>query len=380
VAILFARRPDQFVQPYVWIEDGFQTLRAFLEGGARILYQPSNGYLITASKLISYIAFVTSIRWAPEIEAVLAVVCTCAVTAAIAFAPTNLRWPFLCALAALFVPTGAELFAVSAYSCWWTGLLLLLALLWNADRGLLTLRVAFILIGGLSCPLIISLSPLFAVRAALVRRRDEYVAMGFVALAAAAQVYALHTQSFSDVVGGGFNPLVVWVAARRFVGGFVQLDALGPFILVVLTLVVWLLRNRLDKYFYFLVTAYVIVCASVVLRMPLDWFLRMDASGEGVRYFFYPFVLLMWLLFWLAREEGGLTRWMIMAVVAVSIVLGSPYMRWRHDFIDWRGQLRECVSSDRYEIPIHYLGSAQDVWLAKFTGEECKALLAKSFF
>lgn len=380
VAILFARRPDQFLWPQMWVEDGFVTLRAFLEGGARILYQPLNGYLITATKLISYVAFTISVRWTPEIETALAVAFTCGVTIAIAFAPTHLRWPFLCALAALLVPTGSEVFAVSAYVFWWAALLLLLALLWDTDRGRPALRLAFILVGGLSSALIVSLAPLFAVRAALACRRDDTIAAAFAALAAAAQAYAIYTQGAADVVAGTFDPLVAWAAVQKFVGGLVCLDALGPFMLLALALAVWFLRGRLDRYFYLLAAAYACVCASIVLRMPLDWFLRMDATGEGVRYFFYPFVLLIWLLLWLAHESPSLVRWPTVAVIATSIALSLPDMQWRHDPIDWRAQLDACAKADRYELLVQYLGTGGDAWHAKFTGEECRALLAKSLF
>ena len=380
VAILFARRPDQFLHPQMWIEDGFVTLRAFLEGGARILYLPLNGYLITATKLISYAAFATSVRWAPEIETALVVAFTCAVTAAIAFSPTHLRWPFLCALVALLAPTGPEVFAVAAYAFWWAGLLLLLALLWDADRGRAGLRNAFILLGGLSSPLVVSLAPLFAVRAALTRRRDDVVALAFVALTAAAQAYAMSTQRAGEVVGGALDPWAAWAGVTKFVGGFVRVDALGPVMLVVLALVVWSLRRRLDRHFYLLAAAYALVCASVVLRIPLDWFLRMGATAEGARYFFYPFVLFMWLLLWLACEAGPLVRATCVAVIAVGILLGVPYMQWHHDAIDWRAQLDACASADHAELTVQYLGTAADAWHAKFTGEECRALLAKSLF
>ena len=380
VAILFARRPDQFLWPQMWVEDGFHTLRNFLEGGARILVQPLNGYLITATKLISYVAFVTSVRFAPEIETALVVAFTCTVTVAIAFAPTHLRWPFLCALAALLAPTGAEVFAVSAYAFWWAGFLLLLALLWDTERGRRGLRVAFIIIGGLSSPLIISLAPLFAARAALTRRRDDVIAVGLVALTAAVQAYAMSTQRAGEVVGGTLDPWAAWAGVTKFIGGFVRFDALGPFMLVALALVVWSLRARLDRYFYLLAGAYALICASVVLRIPLDWFMRMGATGEGVRYFYYPFVLLMWLLLWLASEAGALMRTAIIAVLALGILLGVPYMQWRHDAVDWRAQLDACAHGERSDLTIQYLGTPADAWHAKFTAEQCRALMAKGPF
>jgi hypothetical protein len=84
-------------------------------------------------KLISYIAFSISILWAPEIETVLMVLMTCAVIVAIARSPTHLPAPFLCAIAVLLVPSGAEVFAVSAYANWWAGLLLLLPPIWRQE-------------------------------------------------------------------------------------------------------------------------------------------------------------------------------------------------------------------------------------------------------
>ena len=153
VAVLFMRRPDQFWHPYIWVEDGYYTLRFSLEDGWRTIFAPLAGYLCVASKLIGYAAYRISILWAPEIELALTVAFTSAVVAAVAYSPTHLRWPFLCAVAVLFVPTDSEVFAVSAYAFWWAGLLMFLALLWDTARGREWLRWSFIVFGGLSSPL-----------------------------------------------------------------------------------------------------------------------------------------------------------------------------------------------------------------------------------
>src|SRR5262249_41714851 len=148
-----------------------------------------------------------------------------------------------------------------------------------------------------------------------------------------------------------------WAAATKLVGGFVRFDALGPVMLIALALVVWMLRARLDRYFYLLAAAFALVCASVVLRIPLDWFMRMGATGEGVRYFFYPFLLLMWLMLWLAQEAGTLVRGAIFAVIAVGIVLAVPHMQWRHTAANWRAELAQCANGERTDLTIQYLGT-----------------------
>src|SRR5665811_633297 len=79
VLVLFLRRPGQFSHPYLWVEDGTDTLKSFADHGAYILIEPLNGYEVLATKILSYIAFRSSILWAPEIEVVLAILATCAV-------------------------------------------------------------------------------------------------------------------------------------------------------------------------------------------------------------------------------------------------------------------------------------------------------------
>src|SRR5882757_6486402 len=89
ILVLFLRRPDQFLHPYIWVEDGWFNLRTFANHGAYVLIEPISGYEIFATKLLSYIAFSISILWAPEIETVLMVLMTCAVIIAIARSPTH---------------------------------------------------------------------------------------------------------------------------------------------------------------------------------------------------------------------------------------------------------------------------------------------------
>ena len=148
VAVLALRQPDQFISPYVWIEDGWYLLRMFLEHGWSNIVQPLAGYQILANKLIVFAALNLSVLWAPEIMLLLVTALTCAVIAAVAFSPTHLRWPLLCALAVLAVPTGPEVFSVSAYAIWWAGLLLLLTPLWDSGRGREPLRWAYLMFGG----------------------------------------------------------------------------------------------------------------------------------------------------------------------------------------------------------------------------------------
>jgi hypothetical protein len=69
IAILAARRPDQFLHPYMWVEDGTQTLPGYLERGWLEVFQPLAGYLVLVSKLMNVAALQLAPLYAPALLA-----------------------------------------------------------------------------------------------------------------------------------------------------------------------------------------------------------------------------------------------------------------------------------------------------------------------
>lgn len=378
VLILFARRPDQFLHPYMWVEDGRWTLPQYMDGGARIFLIYVSGYYITLTKLISYIAFSISISWAPEIQTALTVLCTCGVIVAIALSPTHLRAAPFCALAALLVPLDPEVFTIPAYAFWWAGFLLVLALLWKGQTKQ-PLRWFFVLLGGLSVPLAVSLFPLFVLRAAWERRRSEIIVAMVAAIPAAVQTFGIydHRRRYG---GGTFYPIdlaTIQAGIELFVGGFLRVRSYAPIAVVMIALMAWRLRERLDRHFVFLVAIFAITCGSVALRIPLVSTLHdhPDPALIAPRYAFYPFVFLSWILIWLAAVSSTWARWAISAVLVAVTIPALPYMQRRADAIDWRAQLSACANSTEYQLPIHYNGKAAEAWTLKRTGEQCRTML-----
>jgi hypothetical protein len=384
IAVLFVRRPDQFLHPYIWVEDGLYTLRFVLRDGWLTILEPLAGYLLVASKIVSYVAFKTSILWAPQIEIVSTVVLTCAVVVAVARSPTHLRWPFCCALAILFIPIDSEVFAVGAYAFWWAGILVLLALLWDTARGLHWLRWGFVVFGGLSSPLAVTLLPLFLLRAAVERRQREYVVSALAIVVAIAQLLAMYQQKMSVSVES-ISLRLVPIGLEKFVGTFVYNG--GPSLVIgitgaaLLSLVAWIARARLDRYFVLLAAAFGVICISVSVRMPIESLAVIDPFVVGPRYFFYPFILLAWMMIWLAAVSSVQARTGIGIAFACSVLFSWHGLTRRHDAVDWRAHVQACASqSGEYAIPIHYIGQAKEMWHAKFTGDECRALLRNSLF
>jgi hypothetical protein len=390
VLVLFIRRPDQFLRPYIWVEDGVNILPRYIERGWASVFEPVNGYYITSSKLISLAAFNLSFLHTPELQALLVILFTCGVILAVARTPTHLPHPLLCAIAVLLVPTDPETFAVSEYSFWWAGLLLVVALLWDSDRDKQWLRAILIVIGGLSSPLMAPIAGLLGLRAAVDRRRSDFLIL--IAAIPCAAVQLLNIQGQGMIHKIGINPVGLVGAADHYVGFFliggyvidpVRSAGFGVLVTLLLAFAAWRVRHRLDRYFLSLVVMFVGVCLLNSARHPTFY---PHPFVAGPRYYFYSFILLSWIGIWIAAVSSVRVRTLFVLVYAFALVSAwfgpgvDRGMARRHDFIDWRAHILACGNSEKHQIPIHYVGFANDVWTITLTGEQCRRLVKDSVF
>lgn len=394
IVVLGWRRPDQFLHPYIWVEEGSYTLKAYAAYGLASVMEPVSGYFVLAAKLIALTAFRLSIEWAPELDTALTVLFSAGVVGAVAFAPTFLRARAGCAVWLLVLPLESEVYAVSEYAFWWAGVLLVLALLWapvsqEGARGQAGWRVAFLLLGGLSSPIIAALAPLFVLRALVERRRSEILAAALSVLLAAAQTVAVFTvegerPTFLDQVTP--SSMLGKFVGYLFVSGFAPYDMrvgqaalIGGLILAGLILVAWSARARLDRMLLLLTLAWLALCFASVARAPLA---SIHPLAGGPRYFFYPFLLLGWIAIWLAAENPHRwVRWALGAVLASTVLVGREHMPRRHHYTNWRAELAACAAApDTYQLPIQQDGRKETMVKVEFTGAECRALYTMSLF
>ena len=378
IAIVFLRRPDQFVAPALFAEEVQVLLAAYAQNGLASILGTVNGYHILASQLIALAAFKISLAAAPVIMAALAIAFICAVVVAIATAPTLLRWPFVCALAGLLVPSDPEVFAVGLYAFWWAGLLLALALLWDGSRGKEWLRVGFIVLGGLSSPLVIPLSALFVLRAALERNRGNIVAALLAVATAAVQADAVRrTGAAAATVALTWSdlPLAVNKFAGLFVSGprqWFSEEQPGFIVLGFMLAAALYARKHLTWHILLLALACCAACLATMLRLQIY---GLDPAHVGPRYFFYPLTFLMWLMVWIASCSHPIVRAMLAAQFVLALTYVEFHLSRRHDPIDWRGELDACARAEQYELPAHTDGNILNVWRVRFTGAQCRRMM-----
>lgn len=380
------RRPDQFIAPYIWVEDGTVSLPQYLAHGWGSLFDPVAGYLIVPSKLIHLTAMSLSASHYPELANWLNVCFHAGVLCAIALSPTTLRAPMLCAVATLLIPTDAEVFATSHYAFWWGSLLLIPPLLWRADADSRLLpRALMVVLGGLSSPMTIVLLPLFALRLVILKRtRNNAIISALAAACAATQLYFL-TRSHTHGTGLPDHVDIV-MATEKFLGRFIYGIAgtpeeitllLGSLLAATVIAACWSGRRKLGFTHLVLVAALGVSILVSIMRAPLD---IIDPLTAGPRYFFYPFIFLSWLIIQLITLSPRHIAVLLSLLVTMALLQTAAFEPRVHKHLDWRSNLAQCASQQQnFEMPVHYDGS-DTLWHVELTPAQCAALSRQGVF
>ena len=169
----------QITIPQVWAEDGTRVIPGFISHGWNFLFTPVNGYLITVPKLISAISLTISFSHYPIISTIISWLFIATIGLAVVLSPTHLKGKLLCAILMFSIPLDPEVFDVPLLTFWWASILLFLVSLWNEKDQSLGWRLGFLLIGGLSSPIIVLILPILYLRAYWYRslRSERVVAL-----------------------------------------------------------------------------------------------------------------------------------------------------------------------------------------------------------
>src|SRR4029453_5358782 len=98
----------------------------------------------------------------------------------------------------------------SSLAFWWGTLLVLLPLLWRRDGPQYPfVRCGLLVVGGLSSPLIIMLSPLYAIRAVWLRTRGACLDLAVVAVVACVQANSV--MKTAQATNAAFKSITPWL-------------------------------------------------------------------------------------------------------------------------------------------------------------------------
>lgn len=322
-ALLMVRRPDAFLRPQFWAEDGMFYVDA-LTRHSHSLSLPYAGYLHLAPRFAALAASMADPLWAPALTTAIAFVLTLTVFARVMSGRVALPGKPWLILAVVLLPDPREVFLNITNLQWILALGLVALLVADDAKGLPAQAgdAVFTLLCGLSGPFSLLFSPLFVLRAWR-RRSRAAAAVALVVLATAAiqagflfwwapvpadsTPVAFHWHLVPAVIGLRLGTLPFFGSSAAHVSSPAALAASGLLVLAGISL---LLRPsaapETGRRMLGLCLALTLIAALVRCRAVQPDLL---VPENAQRYFFLPQALLLWLLITAtpARKAGRLS-------------------------------------------------------------------------
>jgi len=389
LVVLASRRGMTLAAPSFFVEFGSVIVPAFLADGWASALQPLQGYLTLLPRIVGGLTLILAPHHAALASTIITWLITAGILALVAAAPTLLRSGPWLAAAALFIPSGPEVFGTGVYLLWWAGLPLILLPLWDPQRRDIAPRALIAILFGLSTPFIVAVAPLMIVRAVLLRSRIETLIAGLTATCAALQTtiilstgagpfgFAATPPSFTDLpaILEKFIGLYAYGLEMRNASQQTYLVILGAILLLVAGAA--MLRAR-DRWTFFVLIF--LLGSGVALSLARHPVSIPDPLLAGPRYFFFPYVLLGWIFLEGAARER---RWALRAAFALPLILAmvnAVQSGWSMEQADipWTRHLASCPHFDVYGMPIQSdAGWTQGVHYADYTRPMCERLGAR---
>ena len=375
--LLATRRWAQLAFPQVWDDESTLIMTA-ARGGWGQLFHPINGYLVVLPRAIVRISMAVSFYHYPLVATLLTWLFTASVGVAIATAPTHLKGKVFCAVAAFAIPTDPEVFGVALYTLWWAAILMFLVALWDEKQSHPGLRWTFLLAGGLSSPAIVGVLPILYFRAFWYRAfRLEWAIALAATLLAAVQLHFVAAGSAASLTPMGS---LLRNVIPRFCGWFIfgNISA-SPWLLWVLGLGVlglilaWWRSDRRSPGVWILTALWLSAIALSVMRVDPG---ILNPRYAGSRYFFFPYILLGWILVqaWISASAWWV-RTIIAAAAAGILVNAAPAWSRGHDDLQWEEHVRSGRLFPIYITPTEFAGSRLQTWFIEEPGPGYARLL-----
>jgi len=401
--LLYLRRADQLLYPGVWNEDGVVNIPSFLNNGWKNLIEPVQGYLITVPKLITDVSLSISFIYYPEISTILTWIFTIYISLLIVYAPTVLPYRVISAIMIYMVPSYAEAYGIPLYLLWVSGIFVLLSMLWKPYKKQLLKNIILIL-GGLSSPIIIMMIPIQIFRIlTLANKKQEFftflVTIGISIIQFKIMSLGNHHDhslhgidlylsylNLDFIENLNYSGFSAYFFGKYFMGAYLVADyqawvikdyilmVSGGFFLITL-LFIALFQYRKDPYMYILF--YMLFTMIGISLLRVDFIVPDNLSS---RYFFFPSILLSWLLLYI-MNKSKYYRLVIIPILISSVITSLQIFEKHNQDLEWRKQIFQCVHAKKsYGIPIHYAGQKSGCWHLWLSPKTCKSLVENDFF
>lgn len=374
VVILFLRKPDQFINPQFWAEDGVFYHSWYVQGWGAFI-EPYAGYLHTLPRLVAATCWFVDPAYAPHWF----VGCAGAATLYVCSRALSLRIPIgrgpILALAVVLVPDAFEVLLNVANLQWLVASGFILLLISRDPTGWFSYLhdIVAAVIAGLTGPFSVLLAPLFLWRAFIRDTRASWILAATVGFTAAVQINFITAYkepptapaqiSYRD----GISAIGTRLSGSLLTGARIDQNSpeLARWAFAALTLALAaatvIRRTATDqqdsKTSIFLASAFLLLLAASLYRCR--WVLaELPRSNYGSRYFFPLQLILLWLVISNLSDTKRSWRWSAATVLIISLAMNFTRLR-EGALLDlrWAAYAPKIRAGEAVTIPINPGGS-----------------------
>lgn len=368
--LLFLRKPDSFLNPQFWAEDGFLFFKEAFYNPFSSIMNPYAGYLHLIPRLIASIGSMAPIKNIPFFYNFICFILYLIIGNYIFNERLNLKYKFLFIFSIILVPVSSEIYLTLSHIQWFTSLFLILIFLQNKPtKGIHSFSDFIILfLCGLTGPFIIIFIPLYWLKAIKEKSSHNYWIFFVSLLLALVQFYHIYHSKFlpdPSIINTTDN--LIKLIGFRFFGALFFGKNLAYFfpsyILMILSIALiplLILLSKFDKNKLYILLSFqyliITITLATLFRFKNDIHLLI-AIGNGDRYFFIPYILIYWSMFICFNDENATVNKIIIFLLVLTIFSFSQnYKSQKFIDYDWENQSKNIYSKNVKEIPINPKG------------------------
>lgn len=369
--LMYLRHPGQFIHPQFWVEGSYIYSYAYKGPVLEYLLAPIYGYLMIPERLIVLIFTpFFPIEYHPYVCDYMAILLTLLMLWYFLNTPSRLSQRCLFVITVFLSPLdGAEVFNKLLYLMWLLPLSFLFILFRDnivISKKVLVLDIFWIIVAGLSGPLVIVFVPAYLLIAILRRQRYFYIVCGAVLMLALIQCLYLVgdpksavSQSFTlfnltDIL----NSLLSFVIPQFFIPNVAIHWSLGLVLLIAILSSSYLIkREGWSETFLMLIIFFSFILSSLIKLYPYSHYI------SGSRYLYYPYLALTFYFLLIVMKRKGNTA--LIFVPMLACVFYSHINLFQMDSLDYKWSEHIRYSKDhgcKVRVPIPYQGMEGVAW------------------
>jgi hypothetical protein len=391
LGVWILRRPDQFLHPYVWVEESNILDLYQIHGFLFAAVHQNTGYLQWPTTFTVALAAAISFLHIPQIEYWMSTAWLLA-TMLLILLPASvlrLRWRMGMVLVLVLAPMGPEIFGVALYIFWWTSLWPLITIIWSKDYW--WLRIPVLILGGMSSLAGAALAVPYGLLWVITRRRRDLVGTLVLGATLAVQL-VVYLSSYrasqvpfhlTKVVQQEFRNFSYYLLAIVTPAPSGLLVFVGVCMIVAMAgFVAWSVVRRRPYHRLLLALFVGLLVMGGLSAIPAP--LVSNPVKDGPRYYFFSFVVLAWILllvavtprvprldkeWWeLKLREMPIARLAAAGIIVVSLFALPRTFTTHDDTVDWQAQLARCqTATGPFSVPVQFNGQLSRLWYGRLT-------------